>query len=211
LFKLFANILDRRYPFFETLKAKPLFPEIQKQRLLIFSFLLSFLFSGIGVVQGLPIFITTISPAHPFFISKNNHTIRLTLHHPGNHDEHEVRTSYQHQHDLLDQVLAASKRGKFSHSDHEIEIPPFKERLSTTSKAKIILDNQPLFITNNIVAISTPPNLFLPLGHAPPNPSRPTFPTVRPFSLPETSKKLLYSALQLKPERTLRERKQNEL
>ncbi len=97
--------------------------------------LLTFLFSGIGATSVLPILITTLAPAHPVFITENNHKFRLVLHHPGNHDEHEAREDKDHHHDLLDIIIDVSKNNEVSHTDHEIELPSFEEEISPTTKS----------------------------------------------------------------------------
>jgi len=124
---------------------KTLFSGIQKQRVVIFSFLLTFLFSGIGVVSGLPIFFTALAPSHPVFFSEDNHKIRLILHHPGNQDPHEVASIVRHQHDLLDAVIGVSGKDDFSHRDHEVEISSSEDTFSVSAKTQLALDAQTFF------------------------------------------------------------------
>ncbi len=111
---------------------------LRTKKFIVFSFLLSFLFSGIGVVQGLPIFFTAIAHAHPVFFSSDSHRIRLILHHPGNQDGHEPRKHTKHQHDLLDRVMAISEKEGLSHSDHEFEISAAEDIFSVIAKTDLL-------------------------------------------------------------------------
>lgn len=123
--------------------------------------LLAFLFSGIGVTSVLPILITTLAPAHPIFITEKNHKIRLVLHHPGNHDEHEVREDGEHHHDLLDAIMGVSKNNQVSHTDHEIDLPSFEEKIPTTTKS--FIETGSIFPLSNIPI--RPISIALNLGH----------------------------------------------
>ncbi len=107
---------------------------LRTKKLIVFSFLLSFLFSGIGVVQGLPIFFTAMAHAHSVFFSSDSHRIRLILHHPGNQDGHETIEHTKHQHDLLDRVMVVSDKDEFSHKDHEFEISAAEDIFLSSAK-----------------------------------------------------------------------------
>ncbi len=122
----------------ELLRMKALFSGNQKQRVVIFSFLMTFLFSGIGVVSGLPIFFTALAHAHPVFFSEDSHRIRLILHHPGNHDTHEAAPSANHQHDLLDLMIGVSQKTDLAHSDHEVEISSAEDSFSGSTKTRLL-------------------------------------------------------------------------
>lgn len=118
------------------------------------------------MVGGLPIFLTAMAQAHPVFISKDNHKIRLVLHHPGNQDEHEKsRVVQKHHPDFLDRVIAVSKKGELPHSDHEIEISPAEDKRLGTTK-QLISKNQNLYVTGNVTPISAKPIVSHFLGHA---------------------------------------------
>ncbi|MEC4678555.1 MAG: hypothetical protein VST69_07370 [Nitrospirota bacterium] len=117
---------------------KVLILELRTKKFIVFSFLLSFLFSGIGVVQGLPIFFTTMAHAHTVFFSSDSHRIRLILHHPGNQDGHETQEHTKHQHDLLDRVLSVSEKDDSSHRDHEIEISTTEDVFSGSVKTDFV-------------------------------------------------------------------------
>ncbi|MFQ5653007.1 MAG: hypothetical protein ACE5IY_24015 [bacterium] len=132
---------------------KTLFSGIQKQRLVIFSFLLTFLFSGIGVVQGLPIFVTALAHAHPVFFSEDNNRIRILLHHPGNHDAHETASVAIHQHDLMDAVIGVSEKDDFSHRDHEVEISSVEDTFSVSAKTQLTPDAQIFFTAPNALPV----------------------------------------------------------
>jgi len=123
---------------------KALFSGSQKQRVVIFTFLMTFLFSGIGVVSGLPIFFTALAHSHPVFFSVDKHKIRLILHHPGNHDVHETDATEPHQHDLLDAVFGVPEKDDLSHGDHEVEISASDDAFSTSTKTQLIPTAQSL-------------------------------------------------------------------
>lgn len=141
--------------------------------------LLAFLFSGVGVTSVLPILITTLAPAHPVFIAEENHKISLVLHHPGNQDKHEAPAGAHHRHDLLDRIIGISTNNSVSHTDHEVELPSFKEKISTTTKS--FIDDNPLFPLSNtrVFPASMTQTLEHRLAHAPPvtDPFRESFRT----------------------------------
>jgi len=142
------------------------------KKVIVFSFLLSFLFSGIGVVQGLPIFFTAMAHAHPVFFSSDSHRIRLILHHPGNQDGHETQGNTKHQHDLLDRVLAIAEKDDLSHSDHELEIATAEDVFSGTVKTDLVpeLLQKPLVQSTSLFFPAQKTTRFS--GRSPPDISR---------------------------------------
>lgn len=96
--------------------------------------LLTFFLSGIGATSVLPMVITALAHAHPVFITEGQDKIHLILHHPGNHDAHESAENHDHRHDLLDTMMDVSKNNQDAHTDHEIDLPSFKEKISITKE-----------------------------------------------------------------------------
>jgi hypothetical protein len=119
--------------------------EIHRQRVVVYSFLLTFLFSGIGVASGIPIIYTALAHSHPVFFSSVNNRIRITLHHPGNHDTHEADTIERHQHDLIDAMIGLSKEDNFSHDDHELEISSSEDTFPPSPKKQFFPNVQTFF------------------------------------------------------------------
>lgn len=125
---------------------KVLISGLRMKTLIIFVFLVSFFFSGIGIVQGFPIFFTAMAQAHPVFFSENNQRIRLILHHPGNHDAHEVISLHTDQNDLLDMLIGVSKKDGISHSDHELELSATEDPFSRSDKTELLPNLQELIV-----------------------------------------------------------------
>ncbi|VAX31791.1 hypothetical protein MNBD_NITROSPIRAE01-1022 [hydrothermal vent metagenome] len=145
---------------------------LKTKKVIVFSFLLSFLFSGIGVVQGFPIFFTTMAHAHTVFFSSDSHRIRLILHHPGNQDGHETQEHTKHQHDLLDRVIAVSEKDDFSHRDHELEISATEDVFSGSVKTDLVPEpSQESVLKSAPVWFSTQKTTRF-SGRSPPNISR---------------------------------------
>ncbi len=142
------------------------------KKVIVFSFLVSFLFSGIGVVQGLPIFFTAMAHAHPVFFSSDSHRIRLILHHPGNQDGHETQGNTKHQHDLLDRVIAVSQKDDLSHSDHEFEIAAAEDIFSGSAKTDFVpeLSQKPIAQLPSLSLFTPKTTRFS--GRSPPDISR---------------------------------------
>jgi len=116
--------------------------------------LLAFLFSGIGTASLLPVLITSLGHSHPIFISEYHHKIQLTLHHSGNHDQHEAREGVDHQHDLFDAMLGVSKNDSGPHTDHTIELPSLEEKIPTTGKNLISFKSLPLVANTSVFSVS---------------------------------------------------------
>ena len=134
-------------------------PRLQKQGSMVYFLILALLFSGTGTLTGLPLFLAAVAHSHPIYISEDNHKIHLILHHPGNRDEHEVSDGLptEHRHDLFDSVLSVSKKGAFPHTDHEVELPAYDEKVSTTTKNNIVHKNPAVLAIFHSLSISTKP------------------------------------------------------
>ncbi len=103
--------------------------------------------------------------AHPVFVTESPGKIHLVLHHRGNYDDHEKADSIGHQHDLLDTVIAFTSRGEVSHTDHEVEIPVFKEKAMTKTKNVVVAKKlaslqipqiSPTSVKLNVIQFSSP-------------------------------------------------------
>ena len=124
------------------------------------------------MVQGFPIFFTAMAQAHPVFFSEDNHKIRLILHHPGHRDGHEIAPLVSHQHDFLDRVIGVSKKGDFSHSDHEVEISASEDTFSTTKKTELVPDALSIFLADFPFRLRAQVTSFRFSGRAPPEISK---------------------------------------
>lgn len=140
----------------------------KKQRNMIFISLLCFLFSGVGFVQSLPILVMALGNSHPVFVTESQGKTHLVLHHRGNHDDHEKAGPTAHQHDLLDKVIAFSGKGEISHTDHEVEIPVFKEKVMTKTKNVVVAKNLASFRIDQILPTSIKLDVIQFTPHSPP-------------------------------------------
>ena len=139
-----------------------LFKFKQRKRLIALLSLCGFLLSWVGVAQGMPLFLILMGHSHKVFLTKHSNTIEIVIHHPGNRDEHESPTGdrIEHQHDLLDRIIAATAGGKVSHSDHAIQLSDDKEQIIVTSATVSAPKTSPLEATVQLWPVVIKPAPF---------------------------------------------------
>jgi hypothetical protein len=134
----------------------------------------------LGSAQGLSLLFLAAGNSHLVFLDESHNHVRLVLHHPGIHDQHEgpQTAPLTHRHDLLDRALATASGGSIPEEDHVIDLHDQKEQAITATK--IIGHSKEAFpqVTVYVWPMIVKPSSVHLFSHSPPQ-LNPTLVTLR--------------------------------